>query len=503
MASKKRNSRKKGRNRMRSKKNMFAFTATFFAVWAMTICPLYLENQYFNLRESKGHAFLVGAFITLLLIVISAFTDDDGLKPLIPEKKDVTDWAIVVFGVLGLFSTCISGYFHDSFWGSQAWWVGGFQQICFVIFVLMMSKKLKWTETLKYTMLIIGYMVFFFGLLHSMDIDIFFLHRNTASPFAYISTMGNINWYVGYLCLTVPIFAVLFMNAYEKKDVILYGIYMFLACIGIVTCKSDGTYVGIGMCAFFAIPFVMSTAERLSRFMMIVGFFGISNLMISVLPIFEECKGYFDGIPAIMLKPVIAIAMIVVGAAGWFLADRFYPEENDKVVKISIYVLEGVVALGAMYFVIDAIRNWGPDWGTKRGEIWGNAVNVFKESPFHQKLIGTGPETLHIVNAPYSQARGELVLANHSDFFQLFTTNGIIGVGAWITMWVSIIVKFIKNKDIERKSYMFLLPAMAYMGQSLFNTMESMTWPMLMVVISLYLHYFREERKEELELEDE
>lgn len=501
MASKKRRSYKK-KGRMRSKKNFYAFTASFFAMWTMIVCPLYLENQYFNLRESKGHAFLVGAFITLLFIVISAFTDDDGLKPLIPEKKDITDWAIVVFGVLGLFSTCISGYFHDSFWGSQAWWVGGFQQICFAIFVMMLSKKLKWTDMLRYTMLTIGYITFFIGMLHSMNIDFLFLHRNTADPFSYMSTFGNVNWYVGYLCLTVPIFAVLFMKTNEKKDLLLYGIYMFLACMGIVNCKSDGTFVGIGMCAFFAIPFVMSTAQRLSRFMMVIGLFGLSNLMVAVLPAFEECRGNYDGIPAIMLKPVVAIAMLVVGVAGWFLANKFYPEENKKVVKISIIVLEGVLSLGVLYFIIDAVRNWGPMWGTQRGEIWMNAVKVFKETPFHQKLIGTGPETLHIVNAPYSQARGELVLANHSDYFQLFTTNGIIGLVAWLTMWGSIIVKFIKSKNIEGKSYMFLLPAMAYMGQALFNTMESMTWPMLMVVISLYLHYYREERKEELKLED-
>lgn len=502
MGSKRRSSSRRRRRggRVGSSKDWLAITASFFAIWAMTVCPLYLEDQYFNLRQSKGHAYIAGAVITLVLLVIAAFKEDEGLKPLVP-KKDVTDISIVVFGVLGFVSTCFSGYFYNSFVGNEGWWFGGFQQLTFLIFIMLLSKKLDFTNALKNVMLIVGYIVFFIGIMHSMNIDMFFLHKNTASPFAYISTMGNVNWYVGYLCLTVPIFAVLFMNADEKKEKIQYGIYMFLACMGIVTCKSDGTYVGIGMCAIFAIPFVMSTAQRFSRFMMCVGFFGLSNLIVSTIPAFAECKAYFDGIPKTLLDIRIAIPLMFIGAVGYFLADRFYPEDGGNIRRIGIIALEVCVALGVLYFVIDMIRNWGPGWGSRRGEIWMNAIDVFKQTPFHQKLIGTGPETLFVVNAPYSQARGELVLANHSDYFQLFTTNGLIGLGAWLTMWVSIVVKFAKSKNIEGKSYMFLLPLMAYMGQALINTMESMVLPMVITLISLYLRYYRIEQ-EELELDE-
>ena len=505
MSSKRRSSSRKRRRsgRAGSSKDWLAITASFFAMWAMIVCPLYLEDQYFNLRQSKGHAYIAGAVITLLLLVIAAFKEDEGLKPLLP-KKDVTDISICVFGVLGLLSTCLSGYFYNSFVGNEGWWFGGFQQLTFVIFIMLLSKKLDFTNALKNVMLIVGYIVFFIGMMHSMNIDMFFLHKNTANPFSYVSTMGNVNWYVGYLCLTVPLFAVLFMDADEKKEKIQYGVYMFLACMGIVNCKSDGTYVGIGMCAIFAIPFVMSTAQRFSRFMMCVGFFGVSNFLTSTLPVFAECKTNYQGIPALMLNLKICIPMMVLGVAGYLLGKKFYPEDGGNVARIGTIALEVCVFIGIGYFVFDMIKNWGPEWGTKRGEIWMNAIDVFKDSPWYQKLIGTGPETLFVVNAPYSQARGELVLANHSDYFQLFTTNGLIGIAAWLTMWVSIVVKFVKNKNIEGVSYWFLLPLMAYMGQALINTMESMVLPMVIVMMSLYLKYYRMENEEiEFETDDE
>ena len=472
---------------------------TFYAMWMTVLCPLYLEDKYFNLRDAKGHIFLAGAFISFILVVIAVLREKT-VKPLLPTK-DVTDLSLVVFVVFAILSSLLSGAVVESLLGSQCWWFGGIAMFAFAFFIILQSNTVSFGQLLRNTMLIVGFVVMGISLLHACHVDFLHLHENIEGgyTYSYLSTIGNSNWYQSYMCLTFPLIAVLFMQNKDKKMDRIYIPYMFLGTLNIVFTGCDGLYVGVGVCAFFLIPFVFSNLMRLRRFMMIVAFYGISTLLVILLPIFDGMQASIGGICAFFAKPAVAGAISLVGVTGYLISRFVLKELDSKHIRISIIVCEIAVAAAAIYFLIDSIRNFGDEWGSGRGQIWSYSFSYFSMLPFSNKLIGVGPETLHIHNEALNNAMQMYVRANHSDFIQLLVTNGIIGVGAWLTMWGSIIYKQIKHGNMDDWSFAFFATLMCYMGQSTVNTIQGMTTGMLSVLIGLYLGYIRKNKKQSLQ----
>ena len=477
------------------RKNWLAIAATFYAMWMTILCPLYLEDQYFNLRDSKGHIFLAGAFLSMAFVIVAALKEKT-IKPLLPTK-DVTELSLTVFAAFGIISALLSGAVKDSLFGSQCWWFGGIAMFAFALFVILMSNTISFGRMLRNTMLTIGFIVMGIGLIHACGVDFMYLHRYMEGGYSYgyLSTIGNINWYQAYMCLTFPLVAILFMQNDDKEMDTIYLPYMFLGAMNLIFTGCDGLYVGIGVCAFFVIPFVFSKLKRFRRFMLIVAFYGLAALMIIYLPVFDGMQASIGGLCAIFLKPIVAWGITLVGTAGYIVSRKLLKEFKPQHSKIIIIVCEALLIAAVIYFLIDTIRNFNDEWGSGRGQIWRYTVEFFGGMPFFNKLIGMGPETLHIHNVPLSNAMQMNVLANHSDFLQLLITNGIIGVGAWITMWGSIIYKQIKHGNMDDCSFAFFATLMCYMGQSTVNTIQGMTTGMLSVLMGIYLGYARKNKK--------
>lgn len=482
---------KKMRKKKVTKKqtDMFAMVATIFAMWTMIVNPLWLEDQYFNQTEAKGHAMLAGAAITVLLLLCVVIVQKS-VMPLLPHKN-VTEISIVAFGVLAVVSAVLSDFKVESFFGYKGWWVGGVQMLLFALLVIFLSNKLEWSKMLENTIMIVGMIIFFIDLLHGAGIDFMFLHQNILESqyWAYLSTIGNINWFMGYIALTLPLILIRFMKNESNSRNVFYCFYLFMACIGVIFCRSDGLYVGFGFCAFFAVPFVLSKAQYVKRILLFVAFYGIAMMMTLFIPDYVHMIPG-DGVCAIFAKPIIAIGMTVIGLAGYFVMKFVVKDYKTSVAKILTIVIEVCLGAVVVYFVIDTIKNYGDDWGSGRGMIWTYAVNMFKEMPTFNKLIGMGPETLFYYNEALNQQFGAIVQCNHSDVLQFLVTNGVLGLVAWMTMWISIVVRQIMSRDVEGEEFMFFVAVIAYFGQSLVNSAECLSWPMLIVVMGLYLHYY-------------
>lgn len=474
--------------------DFFALVAIFFAMWTMIVNPLWLEDQYFNQTEAKGHAFLVGAAITIILLACVSIARMD-ISPLKPSKS-VTEWAIIAFGVLAFISSLLSDFRMESLLGTKGWRIGGIQMLLFAILIIFLSNKLEWTKLLEGTIMSIGIFVFFIDLLHGAGVDFMFLHRNMLEEqyWNYLSTIGNINWFMGFIALTLPIILIRFLRNTDKDWDVFYSIYLFLACVGIIFARSDGLYIGLGVCAFFAVPVIMSNAQHLRKFMLMLAYYGVAMMMTLFIPAYSH-MAQCDGICGFFAHPIVAIGMTVVGIVGYFVIKKKVPELNPKMARTITIAIE--VAMGAvvLYFLVDSIRTFDENWGTLRGQIWIYTVNLFKELPFMDKSIGCGPETLFHYNQALNEMRGETVQVNHSDFMQFLVTNGILGIAAWITMWVSLFVGYIRTKEKNELAVGFFIALAAYFGQSLVNTAEGLSWPMLIVVMGLYLHYSKPKKE--------
>lgn len=253
-----------------SKRKSGRYLSTFFFLWVTIIIPLYYERAYFNILQAKGHIYIAGAVIVILYLVFSLFIlkNKDLLTYVLKKKWDITSYSIVVFGVLATISSLFSGDFLVSFWGIQGWCVGGFAFLSFSIIYIVLASYLELGQNMWLPVIAVNSVIFIIGIFHSAGIDVLSLHKNMVpnQVFKYISTIGNLNWYVGYLCLLVPMIGVFYISCSDRNSILIYLVFLSLACINIVLCGSDGIYLGFGFCAFFALPYIFQNEIRIRRF---------------------------------------------------------------------------------------------------------------------------------------------------------------------------------------------------------------------------------------------
>ncbi len=452
----------------------------------MIAIPLYFENAYFNMLAAKEHIYVAGAILYLAAIVISCICEQNR-RACIPQKKGL-DWSLFLFAVSALFSCLLSGDIRASFWGSEGWRVGAFVIITFAVFYQVLSKYLQLRQNMWLPVLIVNMVIFVIGIFHSAGIDILSLHENIVPNqyFWYISTIGNVNWYVGYLCLIVPMVAVFYFSCEDLFSRGIYLVFLMLACLNLVLCGSDGVYLGFGVCAFFAIPYAAADGQRMCRLSeLMIGYAG-ALLLVRFCPFFSDRLANIEGISRWFLEPEISGSICALAIfTRWYAGDR-WGNFSEKQKKWIIIILEIMLGCCATAFFIDSVVNFGDDWGTNRGRTWKYCMTMFREFPLKQRLFGLGPEMLGMYFKELSTYFSRQILVAHSEPLQILMTMGIAGLFCWCSVWGSVLGCYFKDKLWQRDSIAFYLPLIAYMAQSFVNSPQPTNVAVLCIIMACY-----------------
>ena len=181
-----------------SEKKLLKYFTWGYLIVICTVLPVYMKNGYYLLGEAKGIALIIMG--SVFAVGVLTLLNKNLIKILTP--KEPIDYAALVF----LFSNVITFLFSTdkkvSFFGLEGWRMG------FLSFLLMIVSFYGFKEGTKFNKLILGAVFvapvveFVLGILNRFDIypiDIF--GRNSA----FLATIGNINWYVGFLSIFVPL----------------------------------------------------------------------------------------------------------------------------------------------------------------------------------------------------------------------------------------------------------------------------------------------------------
>jgi hypothetical protein len=480
-------------------KKMNQYISVLFFFWVTLIIPIYFENAYFNMLEAKGHAYVAGIFFILPFAVITCIMQKS-CRDFLPERKNILDWSIFLLGIIALLSSVCSGNVGASFWGTLGWQVGAFSFLSFSLFYCFTVKNLNYSQNLWLPVMAVNFVIYIFGIFHSMGIDVLSLHEHITPKqyYWYISTIGNLNWYVGYLCLLVPLFFVFFLSAQSNFTRNICFIFLIFSCINMVLCGSDGLYLGIGVCAFFAIPYITAEGKRIQRMFVFIFFYGCSLLFIKFCPLFSNKAADIQGISAKFLNPVLSSAIMAIGLIGIIYVRHYGDKISRRNHKIMIIVLESLLAVIALVFVWDTILNFSDTWGTNRGLTWRYSMEMFRDFSIKEKLLGVGPEMLRSYYTDLSTHFSRKILVAHSEPLQILLTMGILGFVCWISIWGTIIIRYFKSHIWEQNTIAFFLPLIAYWGQSFVNSPQSTNIALLCILLSCFRIHDREEQENSL-----
>lgn len=446
----------------------YSFLFLFYALGL--IMPLYYQNSYFDLMEAKHQAFL---FIMRVMFPIALLVF---AGKIISRKIKLSLLNISVFYFLlnSLISTVFSFSSVDAFTGRQGWYVGFFAILCLCLcFFAYQNEERIVDQKLFMPILVLALFEFVLTIAEVCGIDLLSMKTGipVSSQYAYFATIGNSNWYAGYLSLWVPASICLYLASESRTKTTFCFLLSLTGMLASLLVGADSIFISAAISLFIILMYSLQKKERIRKLSFLFILFSISIFLIkynSNYPVFSE---YYDSIGNLVFENSTIIALFLFSVLV-FLAASVISEIKYKVYKkYVLIVVMTVLSVSAILLSVKVIDFRGDRLDNYRFELWRYSIRKFKEFDTFHQLFGWGPELLRNIYAGLSTKIGIIYTVSHSEPIQMLLSMGVSGLFAWVFCWCSIFIQFIKTKSYRNERKIGLYCGLfAYFGQSFVNS---------------------------------
>ena len=510
--------------------------SVIYAALLFVLFPLYYEDMYYNMGDAKWHFFkaitfglsneygeLVVPFAPILvfvfIILFYVVGKGDALKETLTRwKQALPVWiCLAIYITVAFVSTIATPYGDDILWGRNGWYMGILAQFAFVVLFFVYAFFGRHNKYIVWGALISLAIVSLIGVGQRFNIDPLHFYDDLTdyNKKTFISTLGQTSWFSSSIILIIPVACGIFVFAKEKKIQWLTGILIFIEGMTLVVDDSDA-----GLLAFFgftSLLFIFSFKSdlMLSRFFAMLSVFEGSFILVGLLQKVVEDAFVAEGsyvqflTNSVFIYIVFVITVVLAVVLKKFDKDKKGIAPKIKAVGVIYAILLG---LGAILLVVYVILNtkgmagslsssnsylyFDEYWGNNRGLTWISAVNAMKQAASYDPVrlfIGAGPDQFNAFVYEYCGAEMEarwsaeaVVFGNaHNEWLNEFITIGIIGGLAYIGVFISSLVLFLKKSG---KTPELLIPAMcivAYMAHDFFCYQQILCTPAIFIIMGL------------------
>lgn len=458
----------------------------------LLVLPFYFTNGYEKIGTDKAEIFrwwieklqwfaiplIVAQALLMLAVVVKGNRKAHGdlLEIVLKNIKtdfSVTDRFALVFAIGLLLSYVFSEYKDVARWGSIGWYMGLLPYLAVLISYFLISRYLKNGRWLISCGLIASFGIFLLGILNRFEIRPFdFAYANPA----FLSTIGNINWYCGYqvaLFFIGPVF--LWMGYYKNRfQKIFLIIYSWVGFMSLVLQGSDSGIVALF--GFFCLLFLFSCENEnvLRRFWEQCIIFFAGAVFLTVLrKIFPNQISYTTEFLDLFTLSVFSIGVLILFLALWwgtgFLEGKnCLSRELFRKVRFGFLLFLSVVFVGCVLLIVVKTNNphafsFLPDnffvlsdtWGSNRGATWKAGWMCFADAKPLHKVFGQGPDCMYsfISRTPNNRImklcteifQNAKLTNAHNEWLTILVNNGIIGLVGFAGMMISAMVRFLKK----------------------------------------------------------
>lgn len=337
--------------------------ALYLGVVSALIIPLYIQDGYLTLIETKAGLYLrlvspalfAGGFLFFLfaLLHFSTFIKKNNkcAGELCRDQKacsrrHAVSALLCAIGVWPLFSSLLSPDPVSSFYGTIGWSMGSlflcvltfstlYIKACFPFPVKEDVNARPFGRSLRTVLLpgafcVVNAVIFLFSAVQEAGFDPFGFLSQLDEPyvFAYFSTIGQKNCFSGYLCLVLPLFWGMFISARDRFSARVCGAVSALGFLCSAAADSDSLYAGFGLCAMFMLPYLLAEQERTRRAGILLILYGISLSAVGQLPCFSERVLCMGSISRAMTGLPCALAVLAAGIILILFSKTEYPAQK-------------------------------------------------------------------------------------------------------------------------------------------------------------------------------
>ena len=393
------------------------------------------------------------------------------------KSLGVTDKFAALYGISVVLSYVFTRYREEALWGTASWRMGMWMQLGAIIVYFMVSRMWQRKDWIVALILPVSAIVFFLGYMNKFQLCLVDKEIINSS---FISTVGNINWYCGYL-VTVLFGAVYLLWRMEEHFTWKKWVLMIYVAIGFASLATQGSSSGI--VTFAVVMFVlfgMSVADRtkMECFWQEMTLFSGACLVTYALRICNVFSRELiqEGITDVLTFSAVSIIMTIVSATMlWVVhrvgrAQRYSEKVWRRIYRGIAIAVPAIIVLGLLLILINTVLggaltgnvtdpeliNWltfDSDWGSARGATWAAGARCFWEADFLHKIFGVGPDCMYsflanegsadLQNMVNERFYGNRLTNAHNEWLTILVNTGVLGLVSYAGMMISAIRNFL------------------------------------------------------------
>ncbi len=514
----------------------FRISALYYLITAGLLLPLYLKS-YNSLGTDKSFFWIAHLKITLwgvlvsavlfIVSVIAGLFSKDGIH--LPKsvlsglKKNILPHEIwtILFALCICISYVLSGRKDVAYLGEVNWYIGAWEYIAMCVCILVIGRNSMKGSFFTGTMILASLMVYEAGII----IDL--VGKNLGIEgwnVSKVSTIGNGNWFCGYLVCVLFVPAALYMTACLKdtknaRALKVLSLFVFFAgsyCFFTQGSASAYPAVLAGICLLML--FCGKDTERLKSLAHLSAIFCSGGLVHAAAVkggVYERTN---DGVTKVLDGPAFLLSFFAFSLIMVLIIRSRLKAGRDKtrfnagniliasicaVIAVYIPLLTFNTASGGIFGTGPALY-FGEEWASSRGMTITVGLTLFRGETVTEKLFGAGPDTFYrlmtggrfpILAERVDEFFGGARLTNaHCEPVTMLVNTGIAGTVCFYGMLISLLRKAFRTSGLKPSdkayagsSHTILLAVsagiVAYMVNNLFSFQTAMNLSQLSLLM--------------------
>ena len=495
------------------------YISYIYLIMLCSILPLYMKSGYYELGEAKADCYIAVSlcfFVLISAVKGVAYINGKRAGAVSSSRKtsfERSDMFLPRFFACGtVFSSVLSFVFsvdkRTAFFGVEGWRNGLLLMLLSVFFMVVFvgySYDKKWTIM---TVLIVPGLEFALGILGRMGIYPLAVDGKDSG---YLATIGNINWYSGFLSIFVPLGMGLVYVALDKDSelkwtqpdwlkvkinvfFIIGSIYTILGLTALLMQGSDGAALIVISATLLLLWISFEDWDSILRALVVILLIGTAMTVVDFLMIFAGSYYNYDN--NLLLSACTAHVGVIIMAAAFFLyrlvilLKEIKVSFNGKRIRLIFLAVIGAAVVAC---AIVLVMNFSDSFGNGRGIIWRMCFDIFMGLPDWQKLVGVGQDCLfayaqsnEMWRMSFYNVFGSDILTNaHCELLTVTIERGFIGVVCYLGLFLSMLHGLLKTAKKERAAIIYALPVISYFVFNQISFAQVMSSPYVFLIMGL------------------
>ena len=435
------------------------------------------------------------------------------------RNLSITDRFAAFYGIAVLLSYLFTNYREEALWGTASWRMGMWTQLGAVIVYFMISHMWQRKDWIMVLVLPVSAVVFFLGYMNKFGL--LPVDPDYVNP-SFISTIGNINWYCGYLVTILfgGIYLLWRMGPEMTWKKLLLMVYVAIGYASLATQGSSSGIVTFAVIMFLLFGMSVKDSVRMECFWQEMTLFSAACLLTCALRwlnVFPR-ELILEGITDLLTFSIAGIFMTIMSGTILYLIHRArekqnYPEKMlHKIYRGIAIAVPAILLLILLLTLINTlaggaftsnitdpnVTKWltfNVSWGSARGATWAAGARCFWEADFLHKIFGVGPDCLYaflsnegstgLQTMIYDRFGGNRLTNAHNEWLTILVDMGVLGLISYAGMMISAIRSMLRGGKDSVLVGACGICVLAYTVNNMFSFQQVMNISVVFVIMGI------------------